>query len=275
MPVTKLPSQPRPAEIPRAPGGKPPPDAAEDAQSGVWRLLATASHEIRTPINAILGYTDLLDQEVAGPLTAAQRSHVTRIQMCGRQLTRLIEDVLDLAKLHADEMRVDRTSALVADAVCAAVALVEPQALAGGIKIRCPEPHALRLVYTGDEDRVRQIVVNLLSNAVKFTEPGGVVTVSGDVVEAPALATQMHGGGPWVALHVADTGIGIPAEEQAAIFHAFVQAGNARGREAGGAGLGLTISRELARRMGGDLTLQSEEGAGSCFTLWLPAGGVA
>lgn len=273
--MRKLLSQPHPAHSPRAPAGRPPRDAPEDAQSDVWRVLASASHEIRTPINAILGYTDLLDAEVAGPLTAAQRSHVTHIQTCGRQLTRLIEDVLDLARLRGDAIRVDKTSALVADAVSAAVAVVELQALAGGITIRCPEPQAPGLAYIGDEDRVRQILVNLLSNAVKFTEPGGVVTVSCDVAEAPALATRMHGVGPWVAVHVADTGIGIPAEEQTAIFHAFVQGGNASGGKTAGAGLGLTISRELARRMGGDLTLQSEEGTGSCFTLWLPGAAAA
>jgi Signal transduction histidine kinase len=124
----------------------------------------------------------------------------------------------------------------------------------------------------GDEQRVRQIVVNLLSNAVKFTPPGGTVTISCEMRQQAAASTHLTGPGPWACIRVEDTGMGIASDEQERVFEPFVQAEARLTRTAGGTGLGLTISRRLARLMGGELTVESRVGAGSTFTLWLPGG---
>jgi signal transduction histidine kinase len=122
----------------------------------------------------------------------------------------------------------------------------------------------------GDEDRVRQILVILLSNAAKFTDRGGSITVSCGTSRTPDAEAKLAGDGPWTFMRVADTGIGISPTEADKVFQPFVQADPGNTRKQGGAGLGLSIGLELARRMGGDLTLRSASGVGSCFTLWLP-----
>jgi hypothetical protein len=133
-------------------------------------------------------------------------------------------------------------------------------------------PDADGASFVGDEDRVRQIVLNLLANAVKFTGRGGEVTVTCDTVpETPPGAVRLHGRGPWAAVRVTDTGIGIAPEEQGRIFEPFHQVDGGHTRAHGGTGLGLAISRRLARLMGGDLAVESSPGVGSAFTLWLPA----
>jgi signal transduction histidine kinase len=144
---------------------------------------------------------------------------------------------------------------------------VDPQAAAAGIIIdyRGGDTGG----YRGDEDRVRQILINLLANAVKFTERGGRVTVTCGTTRDPDAEARLPGEGPWVFVRVADTGMGIAPEMRESVFQAFVQTEQGLTRRRDGTGLGLTISRELARRMGGELTLRSAEGEGSCFTLWL------
>jgi len=155
--------------------------------------------------------------------------------------------------------------------VAAAIALIQPQAAARNLELTVlpvPEPTP---VYRGDDERVRQILVNLLSNAVKFTAPGGKITVKIAWSKSPDSDTRLQPSRSYVKFRVTDTGAGIPEEKLLSIFDPFVQAesGHARSRE--GSGLGLTISRRLARLMGGDLTVKSEVGKGSTFTLWLPA----
>jgi signal transduction histidine kinase len=125
--------------------------------------------------------------------------------------------------------------------------------------------------YVGDQDRVRQILVILLSNALKFTDPGGTITVSCGTSRTPDAEAELVGNGPWTFIRVADTGIGISPTEAETVFKPFVQVDPGNTRKQGGAGLGLSIGLELARRMGGDLTLRSAVGEGSCFTLWLPS----
>jgi hypothetical protein len=127
------------------------------------------------------------------------------------------------------------------------------------------------VAYWGDRDRARQILVNLLSNAVKFTPAGGQVRVGCRVTTELPREANLEGRGPWLGIDVEDTGIGVPSEQQVSIFDPFVQVDPSHTRERGGTGLGLTISRRLARLMKGDLTLRSEQGVGSCFTLWLPS----
>ncbi|HEX6132434.1 MAG TPA: ATP-binding protein [Longimicrobiales bacterium] len=244
---------------------------AEQANRAKSQFLANMSHEIRTPINAVVGYTDLLDAKVVGPLTEGQQEYVERIRASSRHLLALVNDVLDLSKIEAGEMLVRAAPASARDVLSSAVQMVLPEAEARGLTLRedwmCDE--ATRFV--GDEDRVRQIVLNLLSNALKFTNPGGAVVARCRMVQLPAPAAALPDTGPWVVLEVEDTGVGIEAEEQKHIFQAFVQAESGHTRRAGGTGLGLTISRRLARLMSGDITVRSERGRGSCFSLWLPA----
>ena len=243
-------------------------DAANQAKS---QFLATMSHEIRTPINAIMGYTDLLDAEVSGPLTPAQRNQLGRIQASNRHLLTLINDILDLSKVEAGEMRTLAVPLRLRDTALAALSLIEPQAAAKGIEVQeevaCREDAA----YVGDEDRVRQILVNLLSNAVKFTDSGRQIIIRCRVVDRPVRDARVDGSGPWAAIDVEDTGIGIPASQLGTIFDPFVQVDGAYTRQRGGTGLGLAISRRLARLMGGDITVRSVPEQGSTFTLWLPA----
>jgi signal transduction histidine kinase len=242
-------------------------EVAREANLAKSQFLSSMSHEIRTPLNAIIGFTALFDLEIAGPLTAEQSRYLDRIRASTSHLLKLVEGVLDLAKVEAGRMDVANESALAAAAMSAAVGLVEPQAGAAGITIDYREGYTD--TYIGDEDRVRQILVNLLANAVKFTERGGRVTLTCGTTHDPDPEAGLPAEGAWVCIRVADTGIGIAPEMQGSVFEAFVQTEQGLTRRRDGTGLGLTISRELARRMGGELTLRSAEGEGSCFTLWL------
>jgi signal transduction histidine kinase len=183
----------------------------------------------------------------------------------------LVNDVLDLSGMEAGEMSVVRAPAVAADDVATAVSLTLPASETGGVGLSYDPDDTCRVLYLGDAQRVRQVLVNLLANAVKFTPRGGTVTVSCGRVEDKSITAILAGGGPWVFLRVSDTGIGIPAAHQVAVFEPFFQVEGGLTRSKGGAGLGLTISRRLARLMGGDLTLESTPDAGATFTLWLPA----
>jgi signal transduction histidine kinase len=245
-------------------------EEARDANHAKSRFLATMSHEIRTPLNGIVGYTDLLEAEIAGPMTPMQRAYLARMKASSDHLIQLIDDILDLAKVESGRMILDREAIAADESISAAIALVEPQAGSAGVGLttECPEPISF---YVGDDDRVRQILVILLSNALKFTDRGGSITVSCGTSRTPDAEATLGGDGPWTFIRVADTGIGISPAEAEMVFQPFVQADPGNTRKQGGAGLGLSIGLELARRMGGDLTLRSASGEGSCFTLWLPS----
>ena len=243
---------------------------AEAASQAKSEFLAMMSHELRTPLNAVIGYAELLDLGIAGPLTPEQRYQISRIRAGGRHLLALVNEVLDLAKVEAGRLAVHVSTARASHATDSAIALVQPAAEARAISISAVASADPDATYDGDEDRVRQILVNLLNNAVKFTEPGGSVTVECCVATRAAPEARLLNG-PWVCLSVTDTGIGIPDDRIASIFDPFVQVKRGHTRPADGSGLGLTISRRLARLMKGDLTVRSAVGKGSCFTLWLPA----
>ncbi len=233
-------------------------------------VLATMSHEIRTPLNAILGYTEIIEMGLSGPVTTEQSSQLARITSSGKHLLALIDDILDLSRIEANRLSVSHAPARVEEAVDAALGFLRPQAAAKHVRLetQCEHPDGR---YLGDEQRVQQILTNLLTNAVKFTPPGGQVTLHcGRSAELPP-GTEAPASGPWICFTVEDTGVGIAPAQQQRIFQPFVQGDSGYTRAHGGAGLGLTISRRLARLMGGELTLESALGKGSRFTLWLPA----
>ncbi|CAN5643819.1 hypothetical protein BH23GEM6_BH23GEM6_19380 [soil metagenome] len=244
--------------------------AAEEASRAKSAFLANMSHELRTPINAIMGYTDLLELGIAGPLNEQQFSHLGRVKSSTEHLLGLINEILDLAKVEAGQLQVNSERVAVGETVREALDLIAPQAAAKGIEMENRTPGMDRILYWGDRDRVRQVLVNLLSNAVKFTDADGRVSVTCHTTDQADAVTAL-GGGPWIALEVEDNGIGIPPEKLRAVFEPFVQVDPSHTRERGGTGLGLAISRKLAHLMGGDLTARSGLGRGSCFTLWLPA----
>jgi signal transduction histidine kinase len=244
---------------------------AEAASRAKSEFLAIMSHELRTPLNAVLGYSELMELGISGPITEKMREQIGRIRMSATHLLGLVNDILDLAKVEAGRLQVSAGPCSAAGTIAAAMALIQPQASARGLELTVapgPEPSP---VYRGDDERVRQILVNLLSNAIKFTDPGGKITVEIARSKTPDRDTRLQPSRSYVSFRVSDTGAGIPAEKLLSIFDPFVQAesGHARPRE--GSGLGLTISRRLARLMGGDLTVRSEVGQGSTFALWLPA----
>lgn len=231
--------------------------AAERANRAKTTFLSVISHEVRTPLNAIVGYTELLADGLRGPITAEQEGDLERVQRAAAYVTRIVNDLLDLVRLESAEADVTRERVDLTECIATAAALVTPTALEKTIVLSIGDmPSAFACL--GDRDRIVQVLVNLLSNAIKFTPEGGAVDVSG-----------RHADGR-VAVAVRDTGRGIAPNQMEAIFAPFVQVGNRLGGSERGLGLGLAISRALARRMGGALTVESALGAGSTFTLTLP-----
>jgi signal transduction histidine kinase len=232
---------------------------AEAANRSKSEFLAVMSHELRTPLNAIGGYAELMEMGIRGPVTPQQGEDLRRIQTSQRHLLGLINEVLNYAKLETGTVHYEVADVLLRGAVAAAESLVAPQARAKGLTLavdECPQGLAAR----ADGEKLRQVLANLLSNAVKFTDAGQVEISCRDEGER-------------VSIVVADTGIGIPADKLGAIFDPFVQVRSDLTRPHEGTGLGLAISRDLARGMGGDLTVESRPGEGSVFTLTLPRAG--
>jgi len=243
--------------------------AAEEASRAKSQFLAITSHELRTPINAIIGYAQLLEMGLDGPLTEEQRTKLERIQASSQYLLGLINQVLDVAKVESGQLTVTREQATVAEAVEAALAIVQPVAAAKSLEIDNRCGRGLE-AYLGDPIRVRQILLNLLVNACKFSAPRARITISCDTVNSIVPEARLAGTGPWLRIDVEDSGIGIPHDKIDAVFEPFVQVDTELTRDVGGSGLGLTISRRLARLMGGDLTVVSVPSQGSRFSLWLP-----
>jgi PAS domain S-box-containing protein len=229
-------------------------------------LVASISHEVRAPLNAILGSVSLLEAQVGGP--ERQAAHVERLKQNARHLMQIINDMLDLSRAEAGSLSVSRSARRIGPAIDEALADVVDQAAARGITLtNSVSGAATDLPYLGDEARVRQIVVNLLSNAIKFTDPPGEVTISGGTGETVTDA-ELAGAGPWIYIRVEDTGRGIPPDRLGVIFEPYQQSDLIDQQR--GAGLGLSISRQLARLMGGDIGVRNTPGEGSTFTLWLP-----
>lgn len=228
-------------------------DAAEQAKS---EFLANITHELRTPLTSILGYAGIL---AAGALDEREKRFAERIQGSGNTLLSLITDLLDLARLEAGKIELSAEPADVRDIASAALRVVNEQARAKGLGLTLKAPEALPPLQVATA-ALRQAMVNLLANAVKFTEAGSVsLTIS---LPRPGR----------LALEIADTGVGIPADRLDHIFERFVQADASIARRFGGTGIGLAISKRLVEQMGGELSVASELGRGSVFRIELPTG---
>jgi signal transduction histidine kinase len=234
-------------------------DAAQQANRAKSDFLATMSHELRTPLNAIGGYADIMQLGIYGEINAKQKDALGRIMRGQQVLLSLINDVLNFAKLDAGQVQFRVGDVPLARALAGVEPLIAPQLGTKRLTYivdRCPD----ELIVRADQEKLQQIVINLLSNAIKFTPAEGTITMDCDVVDDDVL------------IRVRDSGVGIPAERLEAIFDPFVQVDRALNRPHEGVGLGLSISRDLARGMNGALEVESTVGEGSVFTLRLKRG---
>ncbi len=243
-------------------------------------FLANVSHELRTPLNAIVGFVDLLREGVYGELTPKQAGPVQRIEASASHLRHLVDQILDLAKIAAGRLEVHSEPIDLRPFILDVASEVEPLVSEKSLYLSLALSSVLPRVRT-DPTHLRQIILNLLGNAVKYTHKGTIsvrtrmIPASDASIPATVKSVQdasLTVGRPWVAILVSDTGIGIGKNDQARIFEEFEQinAGPRGDSMNRGTGLGLPISRRLARLLGGDVTVESELGKGSTFTVWLP-----
>ena len=229
---------------------------AEAANRAKAAFLATMSHEFRTPLAAIIGFVDLLNDELAGPLTAVQRNYLTRIGRASAHLLRLIEEVLTISQVHAGRGSIHIEQVDLSEIVRDVAELIQPLVGAKKIALAVDLPDA-PVLFATDAAKFRQIVLNLAGNALKFTSKGEVRL---------SLAVEERA----IVLRVRDTGVGVSTEEAERLFESFWQAGSPNTGQAKGTGLGLAITRQLAQLMGGEVSVESTPGHGSTFTVRLP-----
>jgi signal transduction histidine kinase len=230
-------------------------DALETASRHKSEFLANLSHELRTPLNAILGFSEVLAERLFGELNEKQAEYLKDIHASGQHLLSLINDILDLSKIEAGRMELELTDFSLPQTISDALALLREHA--GRRRIALHQVVDQRLGQTrGDERKIKQVLLNLLSNALKFTPEGGRVDVRAGIVDGRA------------EIAVTDTGVGIAAEDQEAVFDAFRQVGTTGKTE--GTGLGLALSRKFIELHGGRLLVKSQVGVGSTFIFTLP-----
>jgi two-component system sensor histidine kinase/response regulator len=235
-------------------------EKAERAEKAKSEFLANMSHEIRTPMNAIIGFGGILTDE---ELTDEQRLCVDTICESGKHLLGIIGDILDFSKIEAGKLDMQMSECSLKQLFTKIESMMKPAALEKGLKFGFQENKDLPANIRTDPVRLEQCLINLLSNAVKFTEEGQVCV---------NVFLEDKNNQKYIRFDVSDTGVGIPPEKQEKVFESFTQADGSTSRKYGGTGLGLTITRKLAKLLGGELTLTSEQGGGSIFSLTIPAG---
>jgi PAS domain S-box-containing protein len=235
---------------------------AESANQAKSQFLANMSHELRTPLNAIIGYSEMLQEEATEAGDDQYVPDLQKVHGAGRHLLGLINDILDLSKVEAGKMELYLEDFELGAVVHDVVATITPLVAQNGNRLEVAVPEGLTL--RADVTKLRQVLLNLLSNACKFSEESAIMLAA---VHEPELG----GAGGTVRITVADQGIGMTAEQLGRLFEAFGQAEESTSRRFGGTGLGLAISRRFCRLMGGDITVTSEPGRGSTFTVMLPA----
>lgn len=231
--------------------------AADSANKAKTAFLGAMSHELRTPLNAIGGYVELIDMGLRGPVTEAQHTDLTRVKASQQHLLILVTEILNFVRVGSGRVLYDIIDINAYSALIRGVELIEPLIGRKGLTWAGVTGDSA-LMIRADPEKLTQILVNLLSNAIKFTDPGG------------SLFVDCAAAGETVLLTIADTGRGIPPDKFEAVFEPFIQLKDGLADRESGVGLGLAISRDLARAMHGDLTVESEEGAGARFTLALP-----
>ncbi len=237
-------------------------NAAERASQAKSSFLAHMSHEIRTPMNGITGMTELLGST---PVDNVQKGYIRNVKQSAHYLMELLNDVLDLSKIEAGALELEKVDFPLPDVLADAGQTLAPNAFKKGLELVVNIHPDTPTQVTGDVGRLRQVVINLINNAIKFTAQGEVV-----LEVYPEKADDAADDAQRITFRVRDTGLGIPEEKQAAIFDAFRQADNTTTRRFGGTGLGLTISSQIVERMGGKITVESTEGKGSMFSFTIP-----
>jgi hypothetical protein len=232
---------------------------AERENRAKSEFVTGMNHELRTPLNAVLGFSELLLEDPFNPPTAHQRSRLEHIRRAAGHMLALINQALDLASIEAGQQPLAMEPVALADCAREAMGWVEPMARASGVAVRA---EGLEGCVVADALCLRQVAANLLSNAVKYNRPDGWVVVQG--------RRRMHHGTEQCALVVRDSGRGLTSEQMQHLFEPFNRLG-AKREEIEGTGLGLTIARQLVRRMGGEVEVESQAGLGSEFRVWLPA----
>ena len=225
------------------------------------QFVSSMSHELRTPLNAIIGLTEMMVTNAARFGTEKALEPLQRVNRAGQHLLGLINQVLDLTKIEAGKLELNPQTVQLTPLIEEVIGTARQLAEQNKNRLMVEAPHDLGALSV-DPMRLRQILLNLLSNACKFTKEGDVKLGAQKVVD----------GRDWIELTVADSGIGMTAEQQAKLFEEFSQADATTAQRFGGTGLGLAIARKLARMMGGDVTVASEPGKGSVFTVRLPGG---
>jgi signal transduction histidine kinase len=231
-------------------------DMADEANRAKSIFLAKMSHELRTPLNAVIGFSEILLDDVDGK-DSRKRADLVRINSAGKHLLSLVTDVLDLSKIESNHIDLKIEKFDLSDMVREVVATVEPMVVENKNKLIVKCPQGLGIVST-DQTKLRQAALNLLSNAAKFTRDGTVTF---------AVQRRKSQAGDWIEIQVHDTGIGIAEADIGRLFQNFGQVNRSTSSKYGGTGLGLSLSQKLCALMGGGISVKSEVGQGSCFSI--------